>query len=38
MCNVGGQVLCASDSSHEKVDPIVPPLGAAIGERISFEG
>eukprot|EP00884_Botryococcus_braunii_P011222 jgi/Botrbrau1/200/Bobra.0022s0180.1 len=33
-----GMVLCASDSSHEKVDPINPPAGAAIGERIAFEG
>lgn len=32
------QVLCASNATHDKVDPITPPEGAAIGERITFEG
>ncbi len=32
------QVLCASNATHDQVDPIAPPEGAAIGERITFEG
>lgn len=32
------QVLCASNASHDKVDPIAPPPDAQIGERIKFEG
>ncbi|EIE26032.1 nucleic acid-binding protein [Coccomyxa subellipsoidea C-169] len=33
-----GMVLCASNASHDKVDPIAPPPDAQIGERIKFEG
>lgn len=32
------QVLCASNAAHDQVDPVNPPEGAAIGERITFEG
>lgn len=32
------QVLCASNDAHDAVDPIIPPEGAAIGERVTFEG
>lgn len=32
------QVLCASNAAHDQVDPVNPPDGAAIGERITFEG
>ena len=31
-----GMVLCAS--AGDTVDPIVPPAGAAVGERVLFEG
>lgn len=30
------QLLCASDAAHESVEPLVPPEGAPIGERIHF--
>ena len=30
------QLLCASDAAHENVEPLVPPEGAPIGERIHF--
>lgn len=33
-----GMVLCASDASHEHVDPISPPPNAKIGDLIYFEG
>lgn len=33
-----GMVLCSSDEAHTAVDPITPPEGAAIGERVTFEG
>jgi hypothetical protein len=33
-----GMVLCSSNEDHTAVDPISPPEGAAIGERITFEG
>lgn len=33
-----GMVLCASNDTHDQVDPILPPEGAAIGDRITFEG
>ncbi|PRW39127.1 methionyl-tRNA synthetase [Chlorella sorokiniana] len=33
-----GMVLCASNEEHTQVDPILPPEGAAIGERVSFAG
>ena len=32
------QVLCASNATHDQVDPISPPEGAAVGERVTFEG
>jgi hypothetical protein len=32
------QVLCASNEAHDAVDPVNPPEGAAIGERITFAG
>lgn len=31
-----GMVLCASDSSHETVEPLRPPEGATPGERVWF--
>ena len=31
-------MLCASNEEHTAVDPINPPEGAAIGERVTFEG
>ena len=33
-----GMVLCASNDDHTAVDPIDPPQGAVIGERVMFEG
>ena len=33
-----GLVLCASDASHERVDPVAPPPGAANGDRVTFAG
>ena len=32
------QVLCASNAAHDQVDPIIPPEGVPVGERIAFEG
>jgi len=32
------QVLCASNAAHDQVDPINPPEGVPVGERITFEG
>jgi aminoacyl tRNA synthase complex-interacting multifunctional protein 1 len=32
------QVLCASNDAHDQVDPITPPEGVPVGERIMFEG
>jgi len=32
------QVLCASNEAHDQVDPILPPEGVPVGERITFEG
>lgn len=32
------QVLCASNAAHDQVDPITPPEGVPLGERITFEG
>lgn len=31
-----GMLLCASDEGHEKVEPLRPPAGAVIGERVYF--
>ncbi|KAL6616297.1 hypothetical protein ACP70R_038567 [Stipagrostis hirtigluma subsp. patula] len=33
-----GLVLCASTQDHTAVEPLIPPEGAKIGERISFAG
>lgn len=30
------QVLCASNEDHTVVEPLLPPEGAKIGERVSF--
>lgn len=35
-CDV--QVLCASNDAHDQVDPILPPEGVPLGEKITFEG
>jgi hypothetical protein len=31
-------VLCASNDAHDQVDPIIPPEGVPLGERVAFEG
>ena len=31
-----GMLLAASDAAHENVEPISPPAGAAVGERVWF--
>ncbi|KAI9110805.1 hypothetical protein K1719_018243 [Acacia pycnantha] len=33
-----GLVLCASNEDHTVVEPLLPPEGAKIGERVSFAG
>ena len=33
-----GLVLCASNADHTEVDFVIPPEGAAIGERVAFPG
>ncbi|XP_050211098.1 uncharacterized protein LOC126661320 isoform X2 [Mercurialis annua] len=33
-----GLVLCASNEDHTVVEPLLPPAGAKIGERVSFLG
>jgi aminoacyl tRNA synthase complex-interacting multifunctional protein 1 len=33
-----GMVMCASNDAHDQVDPVNPPEGAVVGEKISFEG
>ena len=33
-----GMVLCASNADHTAVEFAVPPEGAAVGERLAFEG
>ena len=33
-----GMVMCASNADHTAVETMEPPAGAAIGERIMFEG
>ncbi|KAL4440332.1 hypothetical protein ABPG75_003333 [Micractinium tetrahymenae] len=33
-----GMVLCASNEAHDQVDPVIPPEGVPVGERITFEG
>lgn len=32
------QVLCASNDTHDQVDPVNPPEGVPLGERVTFEG
>lgn len=31
-----GMLLCASDSAHENVEPLVPPQGSVPGDRVWF--
>jgi tRNA-binding EMAP/Myf-like protein len=31
-----GMVLCASNEEHSVVEPLAPPEGAAVGERVWF--
>lgn len=31
-----GMVLCASNEEHTAVEPLTPPEGAAVGERVWF--
>lgn len=31
-----GMVLCASNEEHTEVEPLAPPEGAAVGERLWF--
>ncbi|KAK6932912.1 hypothetical protein RJ641_035806 [Dillenia turbinata] len=33
-----GLVLCASNEDHTAVEPLLPPEGAKLGERVSFSG
>ncbi|KNA09981.1 hypothetical protein SOVF_148490 [Spinacia oleracea] len=33
-----GLVLCASNEDHSAVEPLLPPEGAVVGERVSFSG
>lgn len=33
-----GMVLCASNNDHTQVDPIIPPQGVPLGEKVIFEG
>lgn len=33
-----GMVLCASNDAHDAVDPISPPEGVPVGEKVTFEG
>ncbi|KAJ6806388.1 aminoacyl tRNA synthase complex-interacting multifunctional protein 1 [Iris pallida] len=33
-----GLVLCASNEDHTVVEPLIPPEGASIGERVIFAG
>ncbi|MQL85239.1 hypothetical protein Taro_017751 [Colocasia esculenta] len=33
-----GLVLCASNEDHTVVEPLLPPQGAKLGERVSFSG
>ena len=31
-----GMLLCASNDAHDAVEPLCPPEGAAVGERVWF--
>lgn len=33
-----GLVLCASNEDHTKVEPLLPPKGAKLGERVTISG
>lgn len=33
-----GMVLCASNETHDRVEPVVVPEGAALGERVAVQG
>jgi aminoacyl tRNA synthase complex-interacting multifunctional protein 1 len=33
-----GMVLCASNAEHTEVEFVIPPEGAAVGEKVTFEG
>lgn len=33
-----GMVLCASNDDHTVVEPILPPEGVQVGEKVAFEG
>ena len=35
---LGGQVLCASNETHDKVVPLAPPATTPVGEKITFSG
>jgi hypothetical protein len=32
------QVLCASNATHDSVEPLTPPAAAPVGERVWFGG
>jgi len=38
LINPISQVLCASSEDHTIVEPLLPPEGAKLGERVSFSG
>ena len=31
-----GMLLCASNATHDQVEPLTPPEGAQVGERVFF--
>ena len=31
-----GMLMCASNAAHDVVEPLTPPVEAAVGERIFF--
>ncbi|KAK9861701.1 hypothetical protein WJX84_007799 [Apatococcus fuscideae] len=33
-----GMLLCASNDAHDRVEPLVPPETAVVGERVFFDG
>jgi len=36
LTSANGMVLCASDASHERVEPLRPAEGAPVGQRVWF--
>jgi aminoacyl tRNA synthase complex-interacting multifunctional protein 1 len=30
--------MCASNAAHDRVEPVAPPVGVPLGERVTFEG